>query len=75
MYLENKFDSIRHTTINEYTYNLNDYCVHAYLKNGKNYIDGYKKLERVPVERIIIESMKTSKSNDVIRMLQEYYQT
>ena len=72
LYLENNFDSIRHTTINEDTYDLNNYCVHAYLENGKNYIDVYKKFERVPVERIIIETMKTSKSNDVIKMLREY---
>lgn len=75
LYLENNFDSIRHTTIDEDTYDLNNYCVHAYLVNGKNYIDVYKKFERIPVERIIIETMKTSKSNDVIRMLQEYYNT
>lgn len=72
LYLENNFDSIRHTTINEDTYDLNDYCVHAYLEDGINYIDVYKKFERIPVERIIIETMKTNKSDDVIRMLQEY---
>ena len=72
LYLENNFNSIRHTTINEDTYDLNNYCVHAYLENGTNYIDVYKKSERVPVERIIIETMKTSKSNDVIEMLREY---
>jgi len=73
LYLENNFDSIRHSTINEDTYDLNKYCVHAYLENGKNYIDVYKKFERIPVNRIIIETMKTNKSDDVIRTLQEYY--
>lgn len=72
LFLENNFDGINHPGINEGTYNLNNYCVHAYLENGTNYIDVYKKFERVPVERIIIETMKTSKSNDVIKMLREY---
>ena len=75
LYLENNFDGINHPAINESTYDLNKYCVHAYLENGVNYIDVYKKFERTPVQRIIIETMNTNKSNDVIRMLQEYYQT
>lgn len=72
LYLENNFNSIRHTTINEDTYDLNNYCVHAYFEDGVNYIDVYKKFERIPVERIIIETMKTSISNDVIKMMREY---
>ena len=73
LYLENNFDSIRHTTINEDTYDLNNYCVHAYLENGTNYIDVYKKFERVPVNRFIFDSMIYSKSEEVIEALNRYY--
>ena len=73
LYLENNFDSIRHTTINEDTYDLNKYCVHAYLENGVNYIDVYKKFERIPVNRFIINGMKTDNSYEVIKTLTDYY--
>lgn len=73
LYLENNFDSIRHTTINEDTYDLNNYCVHAYLENGTNYIDVYKKFERTPENRIIIKGMRTDKSYEVIKTLTDYY--
>jgi len=73
LYLENNFDSIRHTTINEDTYDLNNYCVHAYLENGTNYIDVYKKFERIPVNRFIINGMKTDNSYEVIKTLTDYY--
>ena len=73
LYLENNFDSIRHTTINEDTYDLNNYCVHAYLENGVNYIDVYKKFERIPVNRFIINGMKTDNSYEVIKTLTDYY--
>lgn len=73
LYLENNFDSIRHTTINEDTYDLNNYCVHAYLESGVNYIDVYKKFEQLPTRRIIIGEMRTDRSNEVIEILKSYY--
>lgn len=73
LYLENNFDSIRHTTINEDTYDLNNYCVHAYLEDGVNYIDVYKKFEQLPTRRIIIGEMRTDRSNEVIEILKSYY--
>lgn len=73
LYLENNFDSIRHSTINEDTYDLNNYYVHAYLQDGVNYIDVYKKFERIPVNRFILTSMKSSKSEEVIEALNRYY--
>jgi len=72
LYLENNFDGIRHTTINEDTYDLNKYCVHAYLENGVNYIDVYKKFEQLPTRRIIIGEMRTDRSNEVIEILKSY---
>ena len=72
LYLENNFNSIRHSTINEDTYDLNNYCVHAYLENGKNYIDVYKKFEQLPTRRIIIGEMRTDRSNEVIKILKSY---
>ena len=73
LYLENNFDSIRHEAINEDTYDLNNYCVHAYLEDGMNYIDVYKKFEQLPTRRIIIGEMRTDKSNEVIEILKSYY--
>lgn len=73
LYLENNFDGINHPGINESTYDLNNYCVHAYLENGTNYIDIYKKFERTPANRFIINGMKTDNSYEVIKTLTDYY--